>query len=58
MRYEDVNSTQELNQKVADYVAFGYKIENRTLKDASLVKNDFSFIRSFTYNHGEYCILF
>jgi len=43
MRYEDVSSTEELNQKVADYVAFGYKIDNRTANYARLVKNDFSW---------------
>jgi len=40
MRYEDVYSTEELNQKVTDYVAFGYKVENRTSTYARLVKND------------------
>ncbi|MEA4957740.1 hypothetical protein SDC9_07619 [bioreactor metagenome] len=40
MRYEDVNSEQELNQKVTDYVAMGYKLENRTNNYARLVKND------------------
>jgi len=44
MHYEDVYSTQELNQKVTDYVAFGYKVENRTPKYARLVKNDFSLV--------------
>jgi len=44
MHYEDVYSTEELNQKIADYVAFGYKVENRTQKYARLVKNDFSWI--------------
>ncbi|KZX16721.1 hypothetical protein MBCUT_05850 [Methanobrevibacter cuticularis] len=43
MRYEDVNSNQELNQKVTDYVALGYKVENRTSSYARLVKNDFSW---------------
>ncbi|MGL6298340.1 MAG: hypothetical protein ACRC1M_04145 [Methanobacteriaceae archaeon] len=43
MRYDDVYSTEELNQKVADYVAFGYKLESRTPKYARLVKNDFSW---------------
>jgi hypothetical protein len=43
MRYEDVNSNQELNQKVTDYVAMGYKVENRTSNYARLVKNDFSW---------------
>lgn len=43
MHYEDVSSTQELNQKVADYVAFGYKVENKTSNYARLVKNDFSW---------------
>ena len=31
MRYEDVNSNQELNQKITDYVTMGYKVENRTI---------------------------
>ncbi len=43
MRYEDVNSEEELNQKVTDYIAFGYKVENRTPKYARLIKNDFSW---------------
>lgn len=43
MRYEDVNSNQELNQKVTDYVAMGYKVENRTPTYARLIKNDFSW---------------
>ena len=43
MHFEDVYSTEELNQKVVDYVAFGYKVKNRTPKYAKLVKNDFSW---------------
>ncbi|MCL2156553.1 MAG: hypothetical protein FWH54_00850 [Methanobrevibacter sp.] len=43
MRYEDVDSNQELNQRVTDYVAMGYKVENRTNNYARLVKNDFSW---------------
>ena len=43
MRYEDVYTTDELNQKVTDYVAVGYKVENRTSNYARLVKNDFSW---------------
>ena len=43
MRYEEVNSNQELNQKVADYVAMEYKVENRTPTYVRLVKNDFSW---------------
>ena len=43
MHYEDVNSMQEFNQKIADYVALGYKVEKRTSNHARLVKNDFSW---------------
>ena len=43
MHYEDVYSEQELNQKVADYVALGYEVKNRTSSYAKLVKNDFSW---------------
>jgi len=43
MHYLDVYSTDELNQKVADYVAFGYKVESRTPTSARLVKNNFSW---------------
>lgn len=43
MRYEDVNSEKELNQKIADYMAVGYKVENRTSNYVKLVKDDFSW---------------
>jgi len=43
MHYEDVSSTEELNQKVADYMAFGYKVKNKSSNYARLVKNDFSW---------------
>ena len=43
MHYEDVNSTDELNQKVADYMAFGYRIENRTSSYVRLVINDINW---------------
>lgn len=43
MHYEDVYSNDELNQKVTDYVAVGYKVENRTSNYVKLVKDDFSW---------------
>jgi len=43
MHYEDVHSVEELNQKITDYVAMGYKVKNRTANYSRLVKNDFSW---------------
>lgn len=43
VHYEDVYSVEELNQKVANYVAVGYKVKNKTSNYARLVKDDFSW---------------
>jgi len=44
MFYDDVYNKDELNQKVTEYVAMGYKVKNRTFNYVKLVKDDFSWV--------------
>jgi len=43
MRFEDVDSVQELNQKVSDYIVLGYRIKSKTSTHVQVVKNEFSW---------------